>query len=527
MAKSFVQQHKSDEWFKERYIPDLKADFRKKLCLAKKDAYQRFTQDLESGRFDEFTLEGIYKNDSNGAGGVVEKEEGETSAANEVLGVGDLLPVRGGDIRDESVNQPTLLIKTIAPTVSRSKMEEFCREKLGDGDGGFKWLSLSDPNAQKKFHRIGWVVLNPGAAEPVREERGEAKEDGEEDEDDKKTIDESSPNTIAATKALAELNGMTIKDEERGDFTIHVGIHETPTAIRKKALWDLFSAPERVERDLQLAIRIASKLDAEIGDEVNGVSQIDGRVEDIRGKGWLQAPLTAAPLKKIKEDVDMEDEDGIVEEEEEEEEEGELDDDSDDEEILAKKKKLDLLVEYLRRVHNFCLFCVFESDSVHELTRKCPGGHLRRPRASLTSSAKIAAKASANGAVFPFKKNDNEDDSVTEEKKPKLNTKTQQQLQRAFNWVKTYEDKILQLVEPDSIELKKLGGKPLDEGMEDEFLKFVSQEDENRYRCKVPECNKLFKGHHFWRKHVEKRHEEFHNRIKQEASQVSLYWRLY
>lgn len=510
MAKSFVQQHKADEWFKERYVPELRAEFRKKLSVAKKDSYNRFVQDLEAGRFDEFTLEGIYKNDSNGAGGVVEKEEGETSAANEVLGVGDLLPVRGGDIRDESVNQPTLLIKTIAPTVSRSKMEDFCREKLGDGDGGFKWLSLSDPNAQKKFHRIGWVVLYPGSSEPVRQERDEAKEDGEE-EDEAQTAEEKSPSVIAATKALAELNGMTIKDEERGDFTIHVGIHETPIAIRKKALWDLFSAPERVERDLQLAIRIINKLDVEIGQEIDGLNQIETRVEDIRSKGWLQPPVTATPSKQA--DVDMEEEDGVVDEEEE----GELDDDSDDEEILAKKKKLDLLVEYLRRVHNFCLFCVFESDSVHELTRKCPGGHLRRPRASLTTSAKVAARASASGAAFPFKKNENEEDSPSEEKKPKLNTKTQQQLQRAFNWVKTYEDKVLQLLEPDSIELKKLGGKPLEEGIEDEFQRFVSQEDENRWRCKIPECNKLFKGQHFWRKHVEKRHEDFYDRIKQDV----------
>ena len=66
------------------------------------------------------------------------------------------------------------------------------------------------------------------------------------------------------------------------------------------------------------------------------------------------------------------------EEEEEEEDEGALDDEVDDEDLLVKKKQLDLMVEYLRRVFNLCFFCVFESDSVHELTRKCPGGHLRQ-----------------------------------------------------------------------------------------------------------------------------------------------------
>ncbi|KAK3059678.1 hypothetical protein LTR53_020320, partial [Teratosphaeriaceae sp. CCFEE 6253] len=73
--------------------------------------------------------------------------------------------------------------------------------------------------------------------------------------------------------------------------------------------------------------------------------------------------------------------------------------------MLIKKKKLDLLVEYLRRVYNLCFFCVFESDSVHELQRKCPGGHLRRPRASLTTTAKEVARASASGEEFPLRKN--------------------------------------------------------------------------------------------------------------------------
>ncbi|KAF2432541.1 hypothetical protein EJ08DRAFT_695303 [Tothia fuscella] len=41
--------------------------------------------------------------------------EGEMTVANEVLGVADLLPIRGYDIRDEAAMQPTLLIKTIAP----------------------------------------------------------------------------------------------------------------------------------------------------------------------------------------------------------------------------------------------------------------------------------------------------------------------------------------------------------------------------------------------------------------------------
>jgi hypothetical protein len=53
------------------------------------------------------------------------------------------------------------------------------------------------------------------------------------------------------------------------------------------------------------------------------------------------------------------------------EDEGFLDEDKEDldgeinEDLLAKeKKKLDILIECLRRVYNFGVFCVFESDSV-------------------------------------------------------------------------------------------------------------------------------------------------------------------
>ena len=523
MARNFVQEHKGEEWFKERYDPDVRFTLRTQLAHYRRGGYEKWEEDLKGGIFDEFTLEGIYKNDSNGAGGMIEKEEGEAAAANEVLGVGDLLPTRGGDLRDEAVLQPTLLIKTIAPTVSRVKMEEFCKEHLGDGEAGFRWLSLSDPNPQKKYHRIGWVLLNPASEQPEVEERSDPRDIKEEGEDGAMEVDKHPP-TSTTHKALELINGKTIRDEQRGDFTCHVGIHEPPAVPRKKALWDLFSAPERIERDLQLAIRITNKLDKELsefGDHVDSVSRIENFVEELRSKGWLQPPVNAPAAKKRVNDEDMDEDEGALDDEDE----GAIDenDDSDDEELLVKKKCLDLMVEYLRRVYNFCMFCVFESDSVHELTRKCPGGHLRRPRATLTSNAKVAAKASARGEPFPFKRQDNssaegEPGSPVEEKRQfRGPSKSQQQLQRAFNWVKTYEEKLIQLLEPENVDIKKLGGKPGDEALEDELNKFYKQEDESRFRCKVPECAKLFKGQNFWRKHVEKRHEEFFNKIKSDV----------
>jgi uncharacterized C2H2 Zn-finger protein len=521
MAKAFVQEHKNEQWFQERYVAEVRDPLKAKLNEFRRGNYSQWEQDLDAGTFDEYSLEGIPKSEVNGAGVPIEKEEGETSAANEVLGVGDLLPVQGADIRDENAFQPTLLIKTIAPHVNREKLTEFCKEHLGEEEGGFKWLSLSDPNPSKRYHRIGWVLLHPAASFPQPIDRSDDREeDGE--------TTEAPPPLSTAEKALEAINGKQVKDEVRGDFTCHVGVHVPPHQPRKKALWDLFSAPERVEKDLELASRLISKYEEDFGSDFNAVLKIEERVDELKNQGLLQ-PANPAPRKVKKErlglDEAMEDIED-VEEGEEEEEEGAFDDEVDDEDLIVKKKQLDLMVEYLRRVFNFCFFCVFESDSVHELTRKCPGGHLRRPRNTLTSSAKAAARASVNGDPFPGKRRSDSDESETigsPEADRKFNrnsaaSKSEQQLQRAFNWVKTFEEKIMQILEPENIDVRKLGGTPINEALEEELAKYVKQEDEHKFRCRVPECTKLFKEEHFWKKHVEKRHPEWLEGIRKDVS---------
>ena len=495
-AQTFVRAHKDDDWFKERYAPEARTAFRSQLVAYRQGLFNLWQNDLEGGTFDEFTLEGLYKADAVANGFAAEREEGETTGANEVLGVGDLLPQRGADLRDPIAALPTLLVKTIAPTVSREKMMEFAREYLNGGDdgdveGGFKWLSLSDPNPLKRCHRMGWIILNPETSQAAEDmaiepaDRDELKEEGEEAE--VMSAERSRPKTTTE-KGLDKINGKTIEDPDRGNFTVHCGVHRPPEAPRKKALWDLFSAPERIARDLDLATRLVRKLDNELGEEYFGVAMIEKRVQDLADRGLLAPPEKTQPVK----DFDMDVEDG-------EEEEGALpdeDDEADDEESLIMKKKLDLLVEYLRRVYNFCFFCVFESDSVHELQRKCPGGHLRRPRSSLTTAAKEVAQASADGQAFPLSTSGNRNESAiaedgemaidpespTDERKHssalvggvKMSGKSVNQLQRAYKWVKTFEEKILQLIEPENVDIQKLGGVEVGKGVEEDMQKVSS-----------------------------------------------------
>lgn len=491
-AQMFVRAHKEHDWFKEKYSPEARNAFRAKLAGYRQELFNLWQSDLENGTFDEFTLEGLYKSDAVANGTAAEREEGETTGANEVLGVGDLVPSKGGELRDPMAALPTLLVKTIAPTVSRDKMMEFAKEHLNGGDdsdveGGFKWLSLSDPNPLKRCHRMGWIILNPETSEPAEEmiEEPADRDEGEDGEEGEAIVTERSPPKTTTEKGLERINGKTIEDPDRGNFTLHCGVHRPPEAPRKKALWDLFSAPERISRDLDLATRLVRKLDNELGEEYFGVAMIEKRVQDLADRGLL-APPEKPPVMN---DYNMDVEDG-------EEEEGALpdeDDEMDDEDSLIMKKKLDLLVEYLRRVYNFCFFCVFESDSVHELQRKCPGGHLRRPRSSLTTAAKEVARASAEGQPFPLSTYGNKNESAiaedgemaidpespSDERKAstglvggvKMSGKTVNQLQRAYKWVKTFEEKILQIVEPENADIQKLGGVELSKGLEDDLQK--------------------------------------------------------
>lgn len=73
------------------------------------------------------------------------------------------------------------------------------------------------------------------------------------------------------------------------------------------------------------------------------------------------------------------------------------------------------------------------------------------------------------------------------------------------------------ILEPGSIDLQKLGGKPTEEAVQEELGKYVKQEDEHKFRCRVPECQKLFKEEHFWRKHVEKRHIDWLDGLKKDV----------
>jgi hypothetical protein len=57
-AKDFVKERMSDAWFKEKYDPSMAGATRAKRVEYRKWLYGKFIADLETGKFDELTLDG-------------------------------------------------------------------------------------------------------------------------------------------------------------------------------------------------------------------------------------------------------------------------------------------------------------------------------------------------------------------------------------------------------------------------------------------------------------------------------------
>lgn len=267
------------------------------------------------------------------------------------------------------------------------------------------------------------------------------------------------------------LNGKSIHDEVHGDFICHVGIHNGPTSARtKKILNEAMSLPENLKREAQLVERCIKKLEGELRhDGQDSMADYDGwemirdKVEEW-GRGEREKRMGS-------------------------EEEGEESGES-EVELKITKKTIDMGVEYLRRVFSFCIYCVSSSDSIVELTRKCPGGHMRRP-------------------------------TPTSDFVPDY---------RTGNWTKAWQNRLDFFVNPPQPgdddyreRLRKVGGKPVAEAVEEEVQRCMKQEDEGKYRCKVGGCIKLFKAEEFWRKHLEKKHSEWLQVLETEAELVNGY----
>ncbi|KAF3938525.1 hypothetical protein ABW19_dt0207236 [Dactylella cylindrospora] len=451
VAKLFVKSHKDEEWFRERYIEGEGDEWRAKTLEWRKGQWKIWADELKSGRWDNWLAdakEGVKINitaQPNGKEPSEGKEE-STEGADE-----DVLPAVSsgtGALRDDSLDRPALLIKTVSPTVKRANLE-----KLAMTVQGFQYLSLGDPNPNKKFHRIGWILIDPASVS-----------DG------------------SVEQAATLLNEERIHDEEKGDFVVHVGVHNPPKVLTRKMLHDIMSVPEEIISEVDRVRAVVLKLEQAMNSSVDEDMMLDenGDLAGYRGWDLILAKVEEIMARRLAEKA--------ANEPEEEPEDGEAEDDlPSDEELERAKRTIDIAVEYLRRVFSFCYYCFTEADSIHELVRRCPGGHIRRP---LPANTDGTAKQLHPGSE---------------------------------KWVKNLRDRIALFLTPDSVDTKKLGAQDPETAFNEETNKFIKQEDEGKFRCRVKDCTKLFKSEEFVRKHMTKRHPEFVTGIEQEIKLLNAY----
>ena len=79
--------------------------------------------------------------------------------------------------------------------------------------------------------------------------------------------------------------------------------------------------------------------------------------------------------------------------------------------------------------------------------------------------------------------------------------------------VKSWEDKLNLLTNPEEADVLKLGGVNVEETVEKEILGVIQKEADNRWRCGVKKCTKLFLEEKFVRSHIQKRHKDWLDKI--------------
>jgi hypothetical protein len=88
---------------------------------------------------------------------------------------------------------------------------------------------------------------------------------------------------------------------------------------------------------------------------------------------------------------------------------------------------------------------------------------------------------------------------------------------------KAWSDKINLFINPEEADVIKLGGVNVEDVVHKETEAAISREAEDRWRCGVRKCTKLFLEEKFVRSHIQKRHKDWLEKI---ALEVSLFTNL-
>ncbi|KAI8804089.1 hypothetical protein BJ742DRAFT_465431 [Cladochytrium replicatum] len=343
-VQAFFDQHKEEEWFRERYHLEESVPLRKEINQRKSELLQKFVSELEHGLFDGICFDGMSISRSTGTGlpnaPATDPENKETEnkdAENkddpmkEDAGVDDTGELMDEDMpdsptkKDDVLELPTspvttaaqaasvahlgpdfksnaVFIKSVPINIKRAAIVEACQNLEG-----FRYLVLSDPNPSKKFARLGWMVFK---------------------------------DEVGLQSMLETLGGVF----KVGDFTLSLMYHQNTTNRSRSIPYELNSC-RRLQHDNEQIRRLATFLEEDSALTSLGSEMVQGRLDTV-------------VFPKVEEEFkgDGESDTGAKAKIEE----------------MKLKRSLDLYIEYLRRVHLYDYYSGYEGNSPEDFSRRCP-----------------------------------------------------------------------------------------------------------------------------------------------------------
>ena len=83
---------------------------------------------------------------------------------------------------------------------------------------------------------------------------------------------------------------------------------------------------------------------------------------------------------------------------------------------------------------------------------------------------------------------------------------------------KSWTDKMNLFINPEDADVVKLGGVNLEDTLKNHIDSAITREAEDRWRCGVRKCTKLFLEEKFVRSHIQKRHKDWLDKLSLEVS---------
>ncbi|KAJ3021919.1 UNVERIFIED_CONTAM: hypothetical protein HDU68_009404 [Siphonaria sp. JEL0065] len=450
----FFTERRRDEWFIEKYHPSDSKALRDQISNRKStESLPVWTRELQQGKFDSISFDAA-------AG-----QQGEDS--NDGFGGVDLKVPKAWELN-------ALFLKTVPMGVTRREIVEVCR-----ATAGFKHLALSDPRSDKGFVRLGWIVFEEGT------------------------------NLEAA---LQELNGKRINET----FTLALAPQVSQT-YRSRIVPVDFNTLERIMSDLERVERVAKALDLEanIAPE-QGLLAVQKHCDDV-----IQTfPSVPEPSAAMDTDPDI---DGDSKEKEDAAR-GVMDT-TDNASVVANplalpekptpptapaespytiatkkilKLRLDITIEYLRRVHYYDFYSGMEADGPEDFQRR--SWVILRSTTGIPAPIVSPSRPSTSTTETPYVKQ-TEFQRLAERLESRVHIRTLNLLSA------TPETSSVTVSESwGGDPLLKIGGKNPTEYVDTQIGTHVQEVDEEKFRC--GQCSKLFRGKEFVAKHLKTKHPE-------------------